>query len=952
MYTLVLIVLIGGGIGLIVYGIRQRKNAPLAAGIIMAGGASLFFSLLDFWGEMLWFEAMGYGRRFWEAVWVKAVAGITGAGLGLAAVYLLTAGVALEKRLVRFIAAVLGGVIGGYQGLINWEIILKFFHQASTQLQDPIFGKTVGFYLFHLPFYDAVYHLLLVLSLISLGVAAVASFINMQPGGQPELRAESDRKSLNAVFRCGSVLLLVLALGKYLDRFHLMYSELGAVTGPGWTDVHVRIPALIVVVGVMTAAGIVLVIGPLRNILQRRFGFKSSRGDSTFQALYALGAVAAVIAGVWIIGLGVTPALFQWLRVEPNEITFEKPYIAYNIAFTRHGFKLSDVEEREFPAAEQFGPRMVQKNRQIFDNIRLWDWRALDAVYKQFQEIRLYYEFGDVDVDRYTAADQYLQVMVSAREMEIANLPAQSQTFVNRRFKYTHGYGITLTSVSDFTPEGLPDLIVKDIPPVSRFAQLAVQQPQIYYGELTRHPAVVNTREKEFDYPRGEENVYIQYPGSGGVPFKNYWWRKFLFGWKFDGMRLFLSGYPTSQSRILFHRQIEDRVQTLAPFLRFDNDPYIVLADGKLYWIIDGYTSSRYYPYSEPFSGIVGNTGSKRIPDRQQIAIPGPVKHRLSGANYVRNSVKAVVDAFNGTVTFYVFDENDPLIQTWRNIFPELFHSRKDMPKILAEHVRYPADMLLIQGMVFAKYHMTDPTVFYNQEDLWVRATEKYYNRVQPVEPYYIMWELPGSDEPEFVLMLPFTPKNRQVLIGWIAGMCDGDNYGRFLAYKFPKEKRVLGPQQVETKIDQDSYLSGQLTLWDQRGSRVIRGNVLAIPIEETLLYVEPIYLQAETAAYPELRLVALMHNDNLSYAESFDKALEGLFSGRPPAVAVPKKEITRPSGAEFSVSERIRQANDAFERYLQFLGEKQYSEAARALEQLESALKDPSLSAQGRKEN
>ena len=262
------------------------------------------------------------------------------------------------------------------------------------------------------------------------------------------------------------------------------------------------------------------------------------------------------------------------------------------------------------------------------------------------------------------------------------------------------------------------------------------------------------------------------------------------------------------------------------------------------------------------------------------------------------------------------------------------------MPEALVQHVRYPADMLLIQGLVFAKYHMTDPTVFYNQEDLWVRATEKYYNQVQPVEPYYIMWELPGSDQPQFVLMLPFTPKNRQVLIGWIAGMCDGDNYGRFLAYKFPKEKRVLGPQQVETKIDQDSYLSGQLTLWDQRGSRVIRGNVLAIPIEDTLLYVEPIYLQAETAAYPELRLVALMHNDNLSYAESFDKALEGLFSGQAPAPATLKKE-TQPPGAEFSVSERIRQANDAFERYLQFLGEKQYSEAARALEQLEAALKD-----------
>ncbi|MGD8304987.1 MAG: UPF0182 family protein, partial [Desulfobacterales bacterium] len=868
---------------------------------------------------------------------VTAAAAGAGVAFGGAMVFVLTAGIA-EKRTIRILAAILGAVIGGFQGGMNWEIILKFFHQAPTQLQDPIFAKTVGFYLFRLPFYDAVYHLLLVLSFASLSAAVIAAFISVRSDGALAMTAAPEHKSLDAVFRCGGILLLVLALGKYLDRYHLMYSELGAVTGPGWTDVHVRIPALVIMVAVMGIGGIVLATGPLRRILQRQI--ERLQGQSTAGGLYAIGAVMLVVAGTWILGLVVVPGAFQWLRVEPNEITFEKPYIAHNIEFTRHGFNLNGIEEREFPAAESFGPQLVTQNRQIFDNIRLWDWRALDAVYKQFQEIRLYYEFDDVDVDRYTAADQYLQVMVSAREMQIDNLPEQSQTFVNRRFKYTHGYGITLTSVNDFTPEGLPDLIVKDIPPVSRFPQLAVERPQIYYGELTRHPAVVNTLEKEFDYPKGEENAYIQYPGSGGVLFKNYWWRKFLFGWKFDGMRLFLSSYPTAQSRILFHRQIEDRVQTLAPFLKFDKDPYIVLAEGKLYWIIDSYTSTRYYPYSERFSGVEGNIGSKRRPESDQFAYGVPLPRRFVGANYVRNSVKAVVDAFNGTVTFYVFDENDPIIQTWRNIFPELFRSRKQMPSALAEHVRYPAEMLLIQGLVFAKYHMTDPTVFYNQEDLWVRATEKYYNRVQPVEPYYIMWELPGSDEPEFVLMLPFTPKNRQVLIGWIAGMCDGENYGRFLAYKFPKEKRVLGPQQVETKIDQDSYLSGQLTLWDQRGSRVIRGNVLAIPIEKTLLYVEPIYLQAETAAYPELRLVALMHNDNLSYAESFDKALDGLLNGQLSTAAAQGKE-KKPPGTEISVNDQIRRANAAFEKYLQYLGEKQYSKAARALEALETALND-----------
>jgi uncharacterized membrane protein (UPF0182 family) len=940
MYTIALIVLVGLGVWLAVHGVRSRKFGLTAVGILLTVAAGLYFGLLDFWGEMLWFEAMGYGRRFWEALWVQILSGLAGAVFGAAFIYLLTTSVPRKRRLVRVAGAGLGALIGLLQGAPNWETILKFIHRTPTKLPDPIFEKPVGFYLFQLPFYDLVYHSLLIFAIIALAAAAVAIFVSIQTGGEVGIHTAADEKGRSIVFRCSGALLLVLALGKYLDRYHLMYSEVGVVTGPGWTDIHVRLPALIIVVLLLILCALFLMIHPLRRRLQRRLDrIRKSSGEDP---VYTLGAVALFIAGVWILGLSLVPGLFQWLRVEPNEITFEEPYIANNIEFTRHGFNLHRVEEREFPAVEQFDRSMIEKNRQIFDNIRLWDWRALDAVYKQFQEIRLYYEFFDVDVDRYTTAGQYIQAMISAREMEIANLPEQSQTFVNRRFKYTHGYGITLTGVSKFTPQGLPDLLIKDIPPQSRYPELKVERPQIYYGELTNHPAVVNTREKEFDYPMGDENVYIQYPGSGGVQLKNYWWRKFVYGWKFDGMRLFLSGYPTPESRIMFHRQIEDRVQTLAPFLTFDEDPYIVLADGKLYWIIDAYTTTSYFPYSERFSGIRADTVQ---PERRRLMAPRRSQKRgFTDINYVRNSVKAVVDAFNGTVTFYVFDESDPIVQTWRSIFPELFRSREDMPENLATHVRYPKDLLLIQGLVYSKYHMTDPTVFYNQEDLWVRATEKYYNNVQPVEPYYIMWELPGSDEPEFVVMLPFTPKNRQVSIGWIAGMCDGSNYGRLLAYKFPKEKRVLGPQQVETKIDQDSFLSGQLTLWDQRGSRVIRGNVLAIPIEGTLLYVEPIYLQAETAAYPELRLVAVMHNDDLSYAETFEKALEGLFTGQPPKAEAARE--TAPAGIKLPVDQLIRRANEAFQNYLRFLGEKKFARSSQALEQLESTLQELSQEA------
>jgi uncharacterized membrane protein (UPF0182 family) len=565
--------------------------------------------------------------------------------------------------------------------------------------------------------------------------------------------------------------------------------------------------------------------------------------------------------------------------------------------------------------------------------VRLWDWRALEAVYKQFQEIRLYYEFADVDVDRYQTARGYRQVMVSAREMKLANLPADSQTFVNLRFKYTHGYGITMAPVSDFTADGLPNLLIKDIPPRTDDEKLRVAQPQIYYGELTDSHVFVNTSEPEFDYPKGDENAYVNYSGSGGVRITNLW-RKFLFGWKFDGTRFLLSTYPTSDSRVLFHREIRERVKTLAPFLKFDADPYVVLVDGNLYWIIDAYTTSTYYPYSESFSGT--ELMENRQPEREQKSAHGSTTS-LAGANYVRNSVKAVVDAFNGSVTFYVFEPEDPLIQVWQRIFPELFTAREKMPDGLRAHVRYPRDLLLTQGLVYAKYHMTDPAVFYNQEDLWMRATEKYYAAVQPVEPYYVMWQPPGSKTAEFILMLPFTPKNRQVMIGWIAGMCDPANYGRLLAYKFPKDERILGPQQVETKIDQDGFLSAQLSLWNQHGSRVIRGNTLVIPIDNSLLYVEPIYLQAEAAAYPELRLVAVMHGDNLSYAETFDKALNGLLTkeGKKPPL-IPAQRV---KGEKILPRELVLQAKQAFDNYLRLQGEGRFVDAAKELTRLQEAL-------------
>ncbi len=576
---------------------------------------------------------------------------------------------------------------------------------------------------------------------------------------------------------------------------------------------------------------------------------------------------------------------------------------------------------------------MVSDNPSIFNNIRLWDWRAMDNVLKQFQEIRLYYEFKDVDVDRYQYNGQYNQVMVSAREMKADNLPAESQTFVNKHFKYTHGYGATMATVSDFTSEGLPNFLIQDIPPKSKFESLDIKKPQIYYGELTDQYAIVNSTEQEFDYPSGSQNVYNRYEGKGGVQISNFW-RKLIYSYTLGGTQLLLSSYPNEESRIMFNRNILKRVESLAPFLQFENDPYIVSEHGELYWIIDAYTTSDYYPYSEAFARVENIQYEQGIFQRSTRML----KNSFEGSNYIRNSVKAVVNAYSGQVDFYIFDDEDPIIKVWDRIFPGMFKKRSVMPSYLEAHIRYPADYLMAQGLVYAKYHMTDPEVFYNQEDLWIPATEKYYGDVIPVEPYYIMWGLPGSEEPQFSLILPFTPKNRQVLIGWVAGLCDPENYGRFLAYNFPKEKRVLGPQQVETKIDQDSFLSGQLSLWDQRGSNVIRGNVLAIPVGNTLIYVEPIYLKAETAAYPELRLVCIMHEDNLSYGETFDEALAGIFASPDSGIAPsnPEPQQQRP---DTGTAELIQNANAAFEAYQQATGQGNFEKAAQELNRLKSYL-------------
>ncbi len=953
MYLILLAALVGSGAWLVMGGVRRSHRPQIRLGICWLVVTVLLFALLSFWAEMLWFGAVGYADRFWTLVATRVGMLALGAALGGLGVHLLTSPLAKTGTASRTSLDLVGGFGGGIWGYESWNEVLLFANRVPTELREPIFGLEVGFYMLELPLYDRLFWLLLWICGVSL-IAAVAASFSQRADGTIQLRRrrEFEGARVHPILLIGAALAVVVTYGTVLEAFHLLYSTWGVVAGAGWSDLHIRLPALVVVALVTLGLGLAPLLpgvrarwegwlvgraasrAPIRLVTPSRARWRSwlrSTGAAEAPELAAAGTAWAGIAATWLVALLLAPLLGQWLLVEPNEITLERRYIEHNIQFTRHGFGLHKVEARQFPATEQFTDQMMRDNAHVLSEVRLWDWRALDAVYKQFQEIRLYYEFFNVDMDRYTIGDRYRQVMVSAREMAQRNLPAQSQTFVNQRFKYSHGYGLTLSTVSDFTPDGLPNLLVKDIPPRADAEELRVDRPQIYYGELTNSPVVVNTREEEFDYPRGDQNVYIRYPGRGGVQLSNFW-RKLVFGWRFDGTQFLVSSYPTAESRIMFHRQIHERVAILAPFLEWDPDPYIVLVDGRLFWIIDGYTTSTYYPYSEAFSSrevieYRETSRSRRLASR--------VAPHLDGVNYARNSVKAVVDAFDGSVDFYVFDPDDPLVQVWQRALPGLFRDRAEMPAGLQAHVRYPESFLLAQGLVYAKYHMSDPAVFYNQEDLWVRATEKYYDAVRPVEPYYVMWELPGSDQPEFVSVLPFTPKRRQVLIGWIAGLCDGENYGRLLAYKFPKERRVLGPQQVETKIDQDPILSSQLTLWDQRGSSVIRGNVLAIPIEDALLYVEPIYLQADTAAYPELRLVVVMHGDAMSYADTFEGALQGLFDGerrnqRPSDLLMP--DVAAAKGL-------AREANESFERYLELQGAQRFEEAGRELRSLRDML-------------
>jgi uncharacterized protein len=914
---------------------RRMRFALFALAVILLISAS---TALSYYVDALWFGSLGYSQVFWTTLKYQGAAFAAFALVTFAAIYgafllfkpaslaSLTSGntilingqpvrLPMEPAL-RIIVLVVAGVISLVTGagmMAEWSTLALAWYGGSAAGQtaaDPIFGRPLAFYLFTLPAWDLISSWVLTLAVIVCGIAV---FFVIVGGGTKAINRLRGRALDNTVpwrgLSCAvGVLLLAIAARVWLGRFDRLFDDQTIFTGVGYTDAHITLTGLTVVAGA-------LVLGAL-------IAFVNAVSAPRLRWL-AAAIVPAAVSYIFVAILGWYVSSFI---VKPNELVREAPYIANNIQFTREAFGLNRIVQRPFPADSGVDAVDVASNRETIDNIRLWDWRALQDTLRQIQEIRTYYDFPDIDIDRYEIDGKVRQVMIGTRELSIEKLPTSSRNWINEKLIYTHGYGVTMNPVNGFTPEGLPTFILNNMPVQSSSPSIKLTRPEIYFGELTNDDVYVKTHQQEFNYPQGDTNSVTSYEGSGGIVLGGYLRRLLIALDRGDVSKLPFSDDVTPESRLLMRRNVRERVQTLTGgFLTFDEDPYMVVGDdGRLQWMMDAFTTSESYPYSRHY-----RLGRGRI-------------------NYIRNSVKAVVDTYDGTTTFYVFDSTDPIINAYREIFPALFKDASAMPAGLRKHVRYPELQLELQAAVYGLYHMTDPGVFYNREDLWTVASEVRSNNqeqaAQPMMPNFVLMTLPGESGIEFVEILPFTPNNRNNLIGWIAGRSDGDKYGTLVAYNFPKTKLVDGPLQVEARVDQNPQLSGQFSLWNQQGSRVVRGSLLVIPMGRGLLYAEPIYLQAERSPMPELRLVVLALQDRLAYGPTFEAALTGLFGQAAPAAA-PESQRQVAQGAQAAqpaapdTSALIRDAARDLAEYQRLTSEGKLGEAGQRLESLKQKL-------------
>jgi len=799
-------------------------------------GIGIFFATLFF---VLSFMNFNYARRFAPPIQVEESP--ENGERPEMQIYRTLQSFQISKRLVIGLSVVLA-ILMGISESVNWKTILMYLNRVPFGVNDPVFGHDIGFYLFSLPFLEYLRNWL------SFAIGLILVIVLVVYVAKKAIRFEYRKLSIEPPVKLHLSLLLgayllVQAASFWINSRKILYSSQGLIYGAGYTDININLLALRISMILCIVAAIAV--------------FVTAKNQNVSLPIMSIAAIFIV----YIVLGGVLPGIFQRVFVSPNELARERPYLVNNIEMTRLAYGLDKIDEVDFPFEGQLTFEDIQNNPETINNIRLWDWRPLEQTYNQIQAIRLYYDFLDVDVGRYYLNGDYQQVMISAREMNSAKLAQEAQTWVNQRLTFTHGYGAVMTPVNRVEPDGLPHLYIKDIPPISS-VDLKVTRPEIYYGEKTEKYVIVDTDNREFNYPMGTDNVYTHYEGTGGVSISSLV-RRLLFAVHFRDVNILLTRSITSDSKIMLHRNVVDRAMQVAPFLVYDRDPYIVICDeGRLYWIQDAYTISDKFPYSEPYS---------------------------SAFNYIRNSVKVVVDAYNGDINFYVVEPEDPVIQVYQNIFPDLFKDINDMPEDLRMHIRYPVDLFQVQAEMYSSFHMQNPDVFYNREDYWNIPNEIYSANEIRMEPYYVIAKLPGLVEEEFILITPFTPSNRNNMIAWLAARNDGEDYGKMVVYKFPKDRLVYGPMQIEALIDQDSEISQQITLWSQSGSTVIRGNLLAIPIEEAVLYVEPLYLRAETGEIPQLRRVIVSNGSTVAMDVDLDSALRKLFG-----MALEIEEITR----------------------------------------------------------
>ncbi|MFS8796140.1 UPF0182 family protein [Synechococcus sp. R70.1] len=833
--------------------------------LLLWGGLGILAitALASFYVDLAWFAELNALPVLWTRVFAR-----WGLGLGAFVFALAVVGVNIracwrgaDPAWAWAIALGLSGCLAWFLSQ-HWFTLLLWLHQVPVGESDPIFNRDLGFFLFSLPFWEKLQHWCFNLVLLTLVAVALIYFVELGLSEQ-RLTLALSLFAQRHLLILGGALFLLRAWGHWLERYKLLYSTRGVVFGAGFTDVHATLPATTLMSGVafLTALGFWAL---ARQGIRLNLPLFKSWCPPWGSSLLAPALLWGAYLGFGLLTTRLYPHLVQTFLVTPNELELERPYLEHNIRFTRAGFGLTQVEVKPFPEEGSLTWEILQQNQSTLSNVRLWDAEPLLATYRQLQEIRPYYQFPYVDVDRYRIGGELRQVMHAARELDFAQVPPAAQTWVNRRFFYTHGYGLTLSPVNVVTPEGLPDFFLADIPPriSPRYPEVAevlqVDQPALYYGELTTTEVFVGAEARELDYPAADHYVYSSYRGTGGVPIPHLW-QRFLYAWHFRDLRILLSRELSPNTRFLYRRQIRERVRQVMPFLLYDQDPYLVIQGGKLYWFFDAYTISRYYPYSE------------YLPD-----FP---------FNYIRNSVKAVLDAYNGSIDWYIADPQDPLIQAYARIYPTLFKPLEAMPEPLRQHLRYPQDLFRLQAQQFATYHMTDPRLFYNREDQWQIPNQFRKGRRLPMQPQYLILTLPeerqkGSpNEPEFVLLSPFTPLNKQNMVAWMAARCDGENYGKLLVYEFSKQRLIYGPEQVEARVNQDPAISEQIALWNEHGSRVNLGTLLVIPIETSLLYVQPLYLEAEQSRLPQLTRVIAAYEDRVVMEPTLAQALEALFS-------------------------------------------------------------------------